>query len=75
MCQLRKSRIEIKSNLIIHTNTCEIPKLTANNWYNTTVNIIGNSNDETNNNYINVHLAKFKIHTKTFLTDNIRKIY
>lgn len=75
MYQLRKSRIEIKVNLIAHANTCETAKLMADNWYNKTINIMNNSNDKSNNDYANIDLTKFGIYTKIFLTNGIREIY
>lgn len=71
MYQLRKSRIEVKTNFIAYANIYEVVKPVVNNYRYITINIIGHSNDKSNYDYTNINLAKFEIHTKTLLTDNI----
>ena len=73
MCQISKSRIKVKIKLIVCADAQKAARLTANNCRYATADIIGNNNDKSNNNYINVDLAKFGINTKTLLADNIRK--
>ena len=64
MCQLIKNRPEIKIDLVVYFNLCEIAKLIASNQYYVTINITSNSNDKNNNNYTNIKLVEFEIYTK-----------
>lgn len=75
MYQIRKSRIEIKADLIAHTNACKVARLVTNDWHNTTVDITNNRNDESNDNGTNINLAKFEIYTKILLIDSVRKTH
>ena len=75
ICQIRKSRIEIKASLVVNANAREAAMLTANNWYDTTVDIIRDSNNESDNDYAKIDLLEYEIYTKTLLADSIRETY
>lgn len=57
---MKKSKIHIKVDFIIHVDICKVAKLMANTWYNAIVNIIGNNNNKSNINYTKFDLAKLK---------------
>lgn len=58
----------------MHVNAHKTAKFVRNNQHNTILDII-NSNNETNNNYVNIDLAKFGIYIKIFLPNSIIEIY
>lgn len=53
MCQLRKSRIKIKVNVIMCVNVDEVIKLLEKNQCNAIIDIIKNTNDKNNDDCIN----------------------
>lgn len=73
ICLIRKNRIEVKNNLIIYIDTYQLAKLVANEQCDTTIDISSDSNNESNNDYANIDIAKFNIHIETLLADNVRK--
>ena len=75
VCHIRKKKKKIKINLDARTNNHEAAKLAVNNWHDTGINITSNSNNDTNNNYANLDLAKFGVHTKILLVENVKKTH
>lgn len=70
ICQMRKTRIEVKANIITYADACEVVRLVANDWHTMTINM-ANKNDETIINFVNVNLVEFKVHIKTLLANSI----
>lgn len=73
MCQIRKTRIEIKANLVTYADACKAVKIAVDNWYNNLLDIANNSEDKTDVDFANIDLAQFGIHTKILLADSVRK--
>lgn len=72
MCQIRKTIIEVRANLIGFANTYEVAKLTVDNWHNNLFDIADNNKDKTNIDFANIGLAEFSVQTKILLADSIR---
>lgn len=75
VCHIRKNRIEVRANLVARTDAHEAASLATDDWHDAIVDIIGNSNNKSDNDYTNIDLAEFKINTKILLADSIREIY
>lgn len=74
VCQIRKSRIKVKTNLTIHTDACEAAKFAVDNWCDAIIDITGNSNDKSKIDGPNVNLAEFRVYTEILLAVSVRKI-
>lgn len=73
MCQIRKSRIEVKDNLVASADARKVAKLATNDWRDATVDITRNGNDESNDDCTNVDLADFEVNSEKLLVDNVRE--
>lgn len=73
VCELWKSRIKIRANNTVNIHASKAVKLAANNLSYTNDNVSSDGNDESKNNYVNVGLIEFGLHTKTLLKDNIKR--
>lgn len=60
MCQIRKTKIKVKDNIIVYADACKAANLIADNK-NNKINNITDSNNKANINSANVNLIKFEI--------------
>ncbi len=72
MCQIRKTKIEVRANIGAHADARQVARLVVDSWGNETTDM-ANSNGEAEINSINVELAKFGIQTKMSLADSVCK--
>lgn len=70
--QMRKTRIEVRADIVAHADTCEGARLTTDDWQDETIDM-ADSNNEADINCANVDLVKFGVYNKTLLANNIRK--
>ena len=72
VCQMRKTRIEVKANIAARADACKTAQLVVDNWRNKTTDMT-DSNGKAEINSTNVELAKYGVYTKTFLAESICK--
>lgn len=70
---MRKTRIEVKTNLVAHAKACEITKLVIYYWCDISFDITDYSKNKANINFANINLVKFGIYTKILLINNVKK--
>lgn len=69
---MRKTRIKVKANIIVHGDACEVARFTVDDQHNKTIDIT-DSNNEINTDSTNVNLVEFGVYTKTLLANSIQK--
>lgn len=67
---MKKTRIEVRVNIVAHTNACELARLKANDWRDMTINI-ADSDNEANIDSTKMDLIEFGVYTKTLLADSV----
>ena len=72
MCQIWKTRIEIRANIAAHINAHKATRFAVENWCNKTIYIPA-SYEKAKIDPINVELEKFGIYIKTSFADGIYK--
>ncbi len=72
MCQMRKTRIEVRADIATRTNTRKVARLAVDNWCNETTDM-ATSDVEAEINPTNVGLAEFGVQTETSLADSVHK--
>lgn len=69
---MRKTKIEIKTNIAVYANAYKATQLAANNWCNKTTSM-ADSNREAEIDFTNIELAEFGVHTVMSLADSVCK--
>ncbi len=69
---MRKTRIEVRANIVVYVHVCKTARIAVDNWCNKTTDMV-NSNKEAEINPTNSQWVKLSIYTKMFLTDSIYK--
>ncbi len=72
MCQMRKTRIEVRADIATRSDAREVARLVVDDWRNKTTDI-ADSDVEAKIDHTNVGLTEFGVQTKMSLTDSIRK--
>lgn len=67
---MRKTRIEVKTNIILHIDAQKIARVATNNLRNMIIDIT-DSNNKANINFANIDLIKFRIYTKILLANSV----
>lgn len=71
MYQIKKSRIKVKTNLIVNIDVYKIAKLKINNQCDAIIDITNNNNNKSNNNDVNIDLVEFGIYIKILLINTV----
>lgn len=71
---MRKTRIEIKFNIVVYIDVYKITRLAIDDQ-NNKIKDIADINDKVNIDSADVDLVQFSIHNNILLIDNIREIY
>lgn len=67
---MRKTRIEIRADIIAQGNACKTASLAADDWRNLTIDM-ADSNNEANIDFANMDLVDIEVHIKTLLADSV----
>ncbi len=70
MCQIRKTRIEVRADIAARADAYEAAQLVGEDWYDKTTDM-ADSNGEAEIDPTNVELAEFSVYTKTSFADSI----
>ena len=70
---MRKTRIEVKTDLVADINAHEIGKLAADDWHDNSLDIADGNKDKVDVNSANIDLAELGVYTEVLLIDSIRK--
>lgn len=60
LCQMQKTRIEVKADIIIYANAWDIAWLADDNWYDTIIDLVDSDSDDEVN-FLNIKLVKFGV--------------
>lgn len=74
ICQMRKTRIEVKTDIIARADAREAARLAADDWCDETTNM-ADINDEVDINSANIDLGEFGVLTQTSLADSVRETH
>lgn len=69
---MRKTRIEVRADIVARANAREVARLAADDWPDVTIDM-ADSDDEANIDSANVDLVGFGVHTKTLLVNSVRE--
>lgn len=72
ICKMRKTRIEVKTNIILHIDAQKIARVATNNLRNMIIDIT-DSNNKANIDFANINLIKFRIYIKILLANSVQK--
>lgn len=70
---MKKDRIEVGAKTIAHVDAHEAAKFLADNWYDNSIDIVDDSEDNVDVDSANIALVEFGIHSEILLADSIRE--